>query len=233
METTFDSIIDNYNQKNEFITKIWVWIAIISIFGIVIIAQPSNKNSESTGQNIAITETINFPIIDIDIPARSFTIVFILILSGLVIRWVEAFQRSFKFRQNIIEPLLLKEEIHVDSIPVNSRNLLDGIVYSTTTSVWGLIPDLKNNKRKRLYRLLRKLIYISLKIVVLIVHFILPALTIFYAAFIKLDSSTVIYLRIPTIAVAIVSILAILFTMLTEIRYISIAWKSQLNLKKA
>ena len=231
MATTFDSIIENYNHKNEFVTKIWVWIAIISIFGIVILTQPIKQNNTCNTVTSNKNEIIKFPVIDIEIPANSFTVVFILVLAGLIIRWVEAFHRSFTFRQKVIEPILKKEKIMIDETPIDPRSLIDDIVYSATTSVWGLVPDFKENNNDLFNEFLRKVIYLLLKFVVIISHFVLPGLAILFVAFFKLDSTIPFYIKIPTEGIAIIASVAIIFTMITEIKYMVIAWKNQLNKK--
>lgn len=218
MESTLFSIIEKYNQKNDFITKIWVWIAIISLFGIVVTAKQT-------------TETIEFPIIDITIPSDSFIVVFILVQSGLIIRWTEATHRNFIFRQVVIEPLIKENDIKILNTNINKRKLLDGMVSSTTTSVWGLVPDFKQSKNESLRIWIQRVSYLFLKFIVMIVHFILPGLVIGYLSLCKLQTS--ISLTILVLIIAFIAILAIILTMVTEIKYIIIVWQRQLtNYKK-
>jgi len=229
METTFDSVIEKYNEKNEFITKIWVWIAIISIFGILIISQRPRSTD-----NIILSETnkeeqTKFPIIDISVPSKYFVLIYSLLLTGLIIRWVEAFSRSATLRQRVIEPLIKNHQnisIHGDQI--DSRSLLDGIVYSTTTSIWGIVPDFKNNTQK-FQRRFRSFVYVSLKIIVFIAHFFLPLAALFVVVISSIKVKTPPLILIINFLCLFISVCMIIRAAICEWQYSSHPMKEQIN----
>jgi hypothetical protein len=229
METTFDKIIELYNKRNEFVTKIWVWIAIISLFGIIILTEKQDQAVKSNDGTTYINNQVNFPIINLEVPYDYFLYVFILILMGLIIRWVEAFQRSISFRQNVIEPLLANENfINVSNKPIPTRDVIDGMVYSTTTSVWGIIPNFQKSNHKKLNKLLRMVSYFFLKFIIIIVHFILPLLALLFTLS-QLNKSINIFIKTPIIILGTVTSLAIIKAMISELKYSLTVNKIQLT----
>lgn len=230
MKTTFDSIIEKYNERNEFVTKIWVWIAIISIFGIVIISQKPRPNDKIPLSEIGKTELINFPIIDIPVPSKYFVLIYTILLTGLLIRWVEAFRRSSTFRQNVIEPLVKKnQKISIDGDLVDSRSILDGMVYSTTTSVWGIVPDYKNKNDLKSQRRIRGLVYISLKVIVFFAHFLLPLVALFTVAISSINSKTPELIVLSVLIFLLVATLVIVRAAISEWQYSSNPWRQQIQ----
>jgi hypothetical protein len=219
MEMTFDSIIENYNQRNEFLTKIWVWIAIMSIFGLIILTNDEN-----------LPEKIMVPLINIPVPAKYFITIYLLILTGMTIRWVDAFHRSVSFRQNIIEKLLKKnKKMSIGKTSVKSRSLIDGIVYSTTTSVWGIVPDFGKKNFMAPQLCIRFFVYSFLKIIIFVAHFLLPSFAIIIAT-LKLDSSsTPIILKIFGFITSVIGLSIILKTAYTELRIALISIRHQIN----
>jgi hypothetical protein len=220
METSFDSIIQYYNQKNEFVSKIWTWIAVLSIFGILVSQQPKQPFTGCASVNSGI-EQITFPIIDMQVSAKYFVIVFTLILTGLIIRWVEAFQRSVSLRQEVIEKLLETNEsiLIKDTNKIETRTLLDGIVYSTTTSVWGLVPNFKHKNDIKFYSTFRKFTYIFLKVIVFAAHFLFPLFTLYLVAFSLINKSTPLSIKIITVIMILIATLVIISVTITEWKY--------------
>lgn len=230
METTFDSIIEKYNEKNEFITKIWVWIATISIFGIIIIAQPSKQIKNSCLSDLDKIEQINFPIIDLNVPSEYFVLIYTLLITGLIIRWVEAFRRSASFRQNVIEPLIKNNlTISVNSSQIDSRRLLDGIVYSTTTSVWGIVPDFADKNSQIFQKRVRGFVYIFLKIIVFAAHFFLPLAALIAVVFSSVNSKTPLFVLIITFIFLLIAVLMIIGAAFSEWKYSSYPMSQQIN----
>jgi hypothetical protein len=118
--------------------------------------------------------------------------------------------------------------ITVDKKPVDQRKLIDSLVYTSTTSVWGLVPDFFDGSKPKLKKLTRKVIYLFMKFIVILVHFILPGFITFFIAFFKIGS-TKLLIKIPIQVIASIAILAIFLTMAKEIKYIQNTWKKQLS----
>jgi TRAP-type C4-dicarboxylate transport system permease small subunit len=221
MEISFNSIIENYNKKNDFLTKIWVWVALISIFGLIIIAKYDSLSAE-----------IDIPVICLKVPVKYFFAIYLVILNGLTIRWIEAFHRSILLRQNVIEKILEKNDaITIQKKQINSRNFIDGIVNSSTTSIWGIVPDWGKRNSKVPIACFRLLAYFILKVVVFIAHFVLPFLTIVIAT-IKLEdssTSTPISIKIIVYFISVVGLLTILRAVVSEFKYGKTAYRKQIN----
>jgi hypothetical protein len=166
MEITFDTIISRYNERNEFLIKIWIWIAIISIFGLLVSIHPE------------ILKGNNFPGINVPISEEYFLPVYLIVLVGMILKWVDAFHRSVSLRIKVIEHFLDKEEkFCLEKTEIDKRKMIDGIVNSTTTSIWGIVPDFKDNK-KFVLKIIRLFVYIFLKVITFSAHFVLPVLAI-------------------------------------------------------
>ncbi len=222
MKMTIDSIIENYNQRNVFLTKIWVWIGIVSLFGLLTLY--SNKTLSE----------IEIPLLNIKVPIEYFVPIYILILTGLIIRWGDAFHRSFSLRQTVIERFIERNKnTSIGNTSIKSRSIIDGIVYSTTTSIWGIIPDFgkKNYKAPQVY--IRFLGYVILKLIIFATHFFLPSTAIVIAVVKLQKTETPISLKIIAYFLAFIGFLAILRIAYTEFRYTRIAIKNQINKKRS
>jgi hypothetical protein len=216
MKMTFDSLIDRYNERNDFLIKIWIWIAVISIFGLLVSLNPK------------ILEGNKFPGIDIPIPIEFFLPIYLTVLAGMVLKWVDVFHRSVTLRQEVIEVFLEKEkDFKVEEIEIPKRKMIDGIVSATTSSVWGLVPTFKNNK-KSIPIILRFTTYILLKILSFTAHFILPIIALIIPI-IKFDYTGISFWYKGLIClIALTIFFSIIKTAYTEIIYGSIVIRKQI-----
>lgn len=280
METSFHSIVEVLNQRTEFVTKIWAWIIVLTLFGLIIFSQNSQplnperikelyellpksgfKDVEELhsfitdesklkeiyrlipkgffkdedeylsyfsetfsvlGQSKTNGKQILIPIIDISVPSNYFVLIFLFVLTGLIIRWVESFLRLISFRQKVLEPLFKKNhEIKIGKQVIDTRPLFDGLACSASTGIWGIVPDFKDNKRI-LNKIIRLVSYSLLKFISLLVHFILPGFVII-SAFKRLDftasDSLIQVLSYLAVIVSSVALMILLIAIIAEIKY--------------
>lgn len=175
MKATFESIIENFNGRNEFLTKLWVWIIILSLFGFIIfkqveMAQCQTKNNKTN---------IELPILNLPVPLNYSVAVLIIFLSGLIFKWLESFLRLTIFRRNIIESLINKNpKLFVGKCKINTRRFFDGLVFPGSTAVYGFVSKIWDNSKKtsKFFKILNQIFYVFLKIISFIAHFIIPFL---------------------------------------------------------
>ena len=151
---SFEIVLSEYNKRTEFLTRIWTWIIVMSVIGVILITQDSSE------------EKINIPILSIPVPRDYFAIILVLILSGMIIKWIESFQRIVKLRENYIESTLDKN--------VQTREIFDGLANAASTSVFNIIPDFNKSNAKLYAKLIRLISYLLLKLISIIAHFFLP-----------------------------------------------------------
>ena len=211
-KTSFRTIYSEFNGRNEYLTNIWILIIIMSFIGIILIKQKSN-----------ISE-LPIPIINFTVSKDYFISIYIILLSGLFIKWTESFIRLIKFSINVLEPFIEShKKFKIDGFKIKTRELYDGLAFSGTNSIWNLVPNFNKSNKELCVKAMRNLIYILLKILTFIVHFFIPTLAL-YLAFVELKFNSVIFLiKLLSIFSGIffwTSIYIIIRAIYFEIRYI-------------
>jgi hypothetical protein len=202
METTFEATLEGFNNRAEFLTKLWVWIIVLSLFSLIVFSQIHNTDCD-------IKKDITLPLLSIDVPINYSVTILLLIISGLVFKWLESFFRLSSFRINTFEVVLESNpQIVMDKHSFNARAFFDGLVYPGSTSVWGFIMKAVKSEKVEFKRW-SKYFYIFLKFISFIAHFLVPLIVIVFGLINISFSTNDVFLFILSLFACLLSIITI------------------------